>query len=110
MELFTLLETLEDLLEEIVGQIEDETDTNNNEFTQLEKNVIITNGDIQIKKLNEIFGSKVLKEEYSSLNDYLHKKLKNIPKPGDKIKEKNITLYVEKVLNNKTTHVKIQRN
>ncbi len=104
------LVTLEDLLEEIVGEIEDETDTNNNEFTQLEKNVIITNGDIQIKKLNEIFGSKVLKEEYSSLNDYLHKKLKNIPKPGDKIKEKNITLYVEKVLNNKTTHVKIQRN
>ena len=54
------LVTLEDLLEEIVGEIEDETDlTRQADFERVDQNTIVTNGDIEIDKVNEIFKTNI---------------------------------------------------
>jgi len=47
--------TLEDLVEEIVGEIHDETDITKSNFQREDSNTIITNGDIEIDEINEIF-------------------------------------------------------
>ena len=88
------LVTLEDLIEEIVGEIRDETDVDKHqEFHALDKNTIITNGDIEIDKINEIFKTNIPQgENYASLNGLLHEKLRDIPHEEDKVEVDSLGL------------------
>jgi len=91
--------TLEDLLEEIVGEIEDETDIEKTVFEHVDKDTIITNGDIEIDIVNEIFKTDIPQgEDYASLNGLLHEKLQDIPKEGDKLVVNSLRIIVEKSL------------
>ena len=57
------LVTLEDLLEEIVGEIEDETDLKREKgYERIDQDTIITNGDIEIDVINEIFKTKITRK------------------------------------------------
>ncbi len=105
------LVTLEDLIEEIVGDIEDETDdTPPKEFDLVDKDTIITNGEIKIELINEIFKSDLPEgDDYASLNGLLHEKLQDIPREGDKLEIDNIRIIVEKVTKNKPERIKIER-
>lgn len=105
------LVTLEDLLEEIVGEIEDESDKARPiEFQNIDKDTIITNGDIDIYKINEIFQSNVPEgDDYASLNGLLHEKLQDIPKEGDKIEIDSLRIVVEKVSKNRPEKIRIER-
>lgn len=105
------LVTLEDLIEEIVGDIEDETDdTPPKEFQTVDKNTIITNGDIKIESINNIFNSELPEgDDYASLNGLLHEKLQDIPKEGDKLEIDNIRIIVEKVAKNKPERIRIEK-
>ena len=105
------LVTLEDLIEEIVGDIEDETDdTPPKEFESVDKDTIITNGDIKIESINEFFKSELPEgDDYASLNGLLHEKLQDIPKEGDKLEIDNIRIIVEKVTKNIPEKIRIER-
>lgn len=105
------LVTLEDLIEEIVGEIRDETDSiTPTLFQSIDKNTIITNGDIEIDKINEIFKTRVPEgEDYASLNGLLHDKLHDIPKVGDKIEVDSLRIIVEKVSKNKPEKIRIEK-
>lgn len=105
------LVTLEDLIEEIVGDIEDETDdTPPKEFESVDKDTIITNGDIKIELINEIFKSELPEgDDYASLNGLLHEKLQDIPREGDKLEIDTIRIIVEKVTKNRPERIRIER-
>ncbi|MFB5627669.1 MAG: hemolysin family protein [Nitrosarchaeum sp.] len=105
------LVTFEDLIEEIVGDVEDETDSiPPTEFQSVDKDTIITNGDIKIERINEIFKSDLPEgDDYSSLNGLLHEKLQDIPREGDKLEIDNIRIVVEKVIKNRPEKVRIER-
>jgi CBS domain containing-hemolysin-like protein len=105
------LVTLEDLIEEIVGDIEDETDdTPPKEFESVDKDTIITNGDVKIESINEFFKSELPEgDDYASLNGLLHEKLQDIPKEGDKLEIDNIRIVVEKVTKNIPEKIRIER-
>lgn len=105
------LVTLEDLIEEIVGEIRDETDVEKHqEFHALDKNTIITNGDIEIDKINEIFNTNIPQgEDYASLNGLLHEKLRDIPHEGDKVEVGSLRIIVEKVSKNRPEKIRIER-
>jgi len=105
------LVTLEDLIEEIVGEIEDESDkTKPVEFHSVDQNTIITNGDIEIDKINQIFKTKVPEgDDYASLSGLLHEKLQDIPKEGDKIEVSSLRIVVEKVSKNKPVKIRIEK-
>ncbi|MFB5624474.1 MAG: hemolysin family protein, partial [Nitrosopumilus sp.] len=81
------LVTLEDLIEEILGDIEDETDSPQSiKYHSIDKDTIITTGDIEIEEINEIFKSELPEgDDYSTLNGLLHEKLQDIPQEGDKL-------------------------
>ena len=105
------LVTLEDLIEEIVGDIEDETDdTPPKEFESVDEDTIITNGDIKIESINEIFKSELPEgDDYASLNGLLHEKLQDIPREGDKLEIDTVRIIVEKVTKNKPERIRIER-
>ena len=100
------LVTLEDLLEEIVGEIEDESDkTPKVQYTRLDDDTIIA-----IDVINEIFGTTIAKgADYASLNGLLHEKLKDIPQEGDRIQEGPLRMIVEKVRDNVSERIRIEK-
>lgn len=104
------LVTLEDLLEEIVGEIEDESDIPLFEYQKVDENTIITTGDIDINKINKIFKTNVpVGDDYASLSGLLHEKLRDIPQEGDKIEIDSLRITVEKVTKNMPEKIRIQK-
>ena len=105
------LVTLEDLLEEIVGEIEDETDLPKPVgYEKIDQDTIITNGDIEIDIINEIFKTNIPEgDDYASLNGLLHEKLKDIPQEGDKVELDELRIIVEKVSKNIPQKIRIER-
>ena len=105
------LVTLEDLLEEIVGEIEDESDqTRSKGYERVDQDTIITNGDIEIDIINEIFNTKVPEgDDYASLNGLLHERLQDIPQEGDKIEVEGLRIIIEKVSKNIAQKIRIKK-
>ena len=102
--------TLEDLLEEIVGEIMDETDLEELNFKMLDKNTMLASGDIEIDTVNEILKSEIPQgEDYSTLSGLLHDKLKDIPRKGDRIVIESVKMTVEEAVNNQATRIKIEK-
>jgi len=105
------LVTLEDLVEEIVGEIEDETDLPKPVgYEKIDQDTIITNGDIEIDIINEIFKTNIPEgDDYASLNGLLHERLKDIPQEGDKVELEELRIIVEKVSKNIPQKIRIER-
>ena len=102
--------TMEDLIEEIVGEIHDETDPDVELFERIDDNTIVTNGDIEIDEINKIFKSNIrYPDDYSTLNGLLHEKLHDIPKVGNVVKINSLSIKIEQVEKNKPTSIRIQR-
>jgi CBS domain containing-hemolysin-like protein len=103
--------TLEDLIEEIVGEIEDEIDkTRPADYQSIDQDTIMTNGDIEIDRINEIFKTNIPEgDDYASLNGLLHEKLHDIPQEGDKVEIDSLRIIVEKVNKNIPESVRIER-
>ena len=102
--------TLEDLVEEIVGEIDDETDITKSNFQREGDDTIITNGDIEIDEINEIFKTNIPQgDDYASLSGLLHERLHDIPKEGDKIVIDSLRIIVEKVLDNNPEKIRIEK-
>lgn len=101
--------TLEDLIEEIVGEIHDETDFKEKLFERIDSNTILVNGDIEIDEINNIFKTDIkYPEDYSTLNGLLHEKLHDIPKAGDVLEINSLIIKIEEVIKNKSTSIRIQ--
>jgi len=102
--------TLEDLLEEIVGEIQDETDTEKPSFQRDGQNAIVTDGDIEIDVINDIFQSDIPPgDDYSTLNGLLHEQLHDMPKEDDKIEISSLRIIIEKVSKNKPERIRIEK-
>ena len=105
------LVTLEDLLEEIVGEIEDETDlTRKKGYERIDQDTIVTNGDIEIDIVNEIFKTNVPEgDDYATLSGLLHERLQDIPQEGDKVEVEDLRIVVEKVSKNIPQKIRIEK-
>ncbi len=105
------LVTLEDLLEEIVGEIEDETDVSRPvEYERMDQNTIVTNGEIKITRINEIFKTDVPEgDDYAALNGLLHERLQDIPQEGDRLEVRNLKITIEKVLKHRAVKIRIEK-
>jgi len=99
--------TMEDIIEEIVGEIQDEYDE---DVTQIikEKDYFIVNGDTDIVELAETLKIKIDDDEdYQTVGGLISFKLGKIPSKFDKIAVKNHTLQVIEMEKNRIKKVKI---
>ncbi|MFZ5943122.1 MAG: hemolysin family protein [Bacillota bacterium] len=77
--------TIEDLLEEIVGNIFDEYDFEETEmFEKLDENTYLFDGTIDLDQVEKVLGIKLPTDEYETLSGYLIGHLGKIPVAGDK--------------------------
>lgn len=105
------LVTLEDLIETIVGEIEDETDaTSPSAYHTVNQDTIIAGGELRISKINEVLDTAIPENDgYVTLNGLLHENLKDIPRVGDSVVIGNVRFEVERVHDNSAEKVLVRR-
>ena len=92
--------TIEDLLEEIVGEIQDEYDVEEPMVVRLSEDEARIDGRADVDELGEIFDMELKledEEEYDTVGGLLYHRIGGVPKPGDKIEVEGLTLTVESI-------------
>lgn len=93
------LVTLEDILEEIVGEIRDEFDVDEHPITAIGENEYIFDARLSIDEINKFLDGKVRMlegDDYDTVGGFIIEYLGKIPKQGDKINIENFTIDVLK--------------
>ena len=103
------LVTLEDILEEIVGQIEDEHDTPNLNYSTDISGKISVNGNVSIRDLNRIYGLKFPEEKASTIAGLIINYVKRIPEKGESFLVFGTILTVSSRNKTRITKIQIQK-
>ena len=105
--------TLEDLLEEIVGEIRDEYDADEEDDIKLiGENEYEVEGSTKLDDINEILELEIESEDYDSIGGHVIFLLDHLPQEGESVTEGNITYTVTEVDKNRIDkiHIKIEPN
>ena len=104
--------TMEDVLEEIVGEIYDEYDKVEDKFEKVDETTYIFDGNIAIFDVEKILDIKIPDGYYDTLSGYLLEELGRIPKDKEKlvIETKEATYKIEKIKDKKIERVKVCKN
>ena len=99
--------TLEDLLEEIVGEIHDEYDENEDDFIlKISENEYIIEASMNLDDLNDRLDLSLESEDYDSLGGFIIERLDRFPETGDSlVTEDNIRLVIESLDKNRIESV-----
>ena len=100
--------TIEDLLEEIVGEIEDEYDEiKETDIEVVKPNEYIVSGSYRIDELNDYLGIHIESEEFDSIGGYLIGILGSFPHNGQIIEYQGITFIVDEVDKNRIKKIRM---
>ena len=88
--------TLEDILEEIVGEIDDEYDAKRFKYKKISPSCYLFDARIEIDHLNEKLPFRLPEADYETLGGFLMSKMGQIPNEGDTLRYKNLVFTVEK--------------
>ena len=104
--------TMEDIVEEIVGNIFDEYDDEEVEVKKIDDNTYLLNGTITTYELERLFGVEIPEGDYETLSGYLLDLLGRIPDEKEKpvIEDENLTYKVEEIEDRRIKCVKVCRN
>lgn len=107
------LVTLEDLLEEIVGEIDDETDTAEQFVREIDENIYIVLGTMTLNEFNNYFETELESDDVDTIAGYYLTGVGSIPNQEEKVayevdsKDKHITLINDKVKDGRITKLKV---
>ena len=106
------LVTMEDILEELVGNIFDEHDEEELEYELIDENTYMVNGNISIGDLEKIIGIEISDGDYETLSGYLLGKLEELPPEGEEtiIEDGKLTYKIEEYVDKRIKRVKICKN
>lgn len=106
------LVTMEDIIEELVGNIFDEYDEEEKEFEKIDDNTFLISGSVSIHDLRKILGVEIPEGEYDTLSGYLIELLGRIPLDDEKpvIETKRVTYKIEDYEEKRILWVKACRN
>ncbi|MEI6043932.1 MAG: hemolysin family protein [Chloroflexota bacterium] len=79
------LVTIEDLLEEIVGEIEDEYDLQTSHFERIHENEVLLDARLNLSDANEFFNTHWESENVDTIGGFIYDKLERIPMIGDQL-------------------------
>ena len=88
------LVTMEDLMEEIVGEIQDEYDEELAPILQLGNDEFIVRGDVEVDQLEDLFDLELAEDNYVTVGGFITHHLGRLPEKGEKISIKNLTIEI----------------
>lgn len=105
------LVTLEDIIEEIVGEIQDEYDKEPPLFEKMDENTFLVDGRMSLEEVNEELGLALPEEEgVETISGFILNILGSLPKEKEKALFENILFTVEKIYHNRILKVRIEKN
>jgi len=104
--------TMEDIIEELVGNIFDEYDDVEHEYEKIDDNTFMISGSVTINELRKILGTDIPEGEYDTLSGYLVDLLGRIPLDEEKpvIETKEVTYKIEEYEDKRIIWVKACKN
>ena len=100
------LVTIEDLLEEIVGEIQDEYDREETPVERVNSHEAILDARVSIDELRELFGFEIEDEDYDTVGGFVYHHLGKVPEAGDEVRVDGLTLRVLSVLGRRIKKVR----
>jgi putative hemolysin len=104
------LVTIEDVVEEIIGDIQDEYDKEEILYEKISDNEYIIDAKIGIDEFNELLNKKLPDEDYDTLGGFVYTQLDKIPSVGDEVSYQDLTLTVLSTRGRRITKVKVVRH
>ncbi len=102
------LVTVEDLLEEIVGEISDEHEDEREPVSRVGESVYSVSGKANIEVIRDLFGRGPEEEEFTTIGGFLASRLGHIPKPGETHSESDLKFTVEEADRRRVYRVRIE--
>ncbi|MBI4297431.1 MAG: HlyC/CorC family transporter [Chloroflexi bacterium] len=103
------LVTIEDLLEEIVGEIQDEFDVEEPLLEEVSPSEVLADGRVSINDLNEALGLEIKGQDFDTVGGLIQFHLSRFPTPGDEVKLDGVTFRVLSIVGKRVRKVKVQK-
>ncbi len=103
------LVTLEDIIEEIFGEIQDEHDWEEAEFTELPDGEYRVNAGLLVDKLQDYLDTDYEQGDYDTVGGLIYDSVGSVPKEGQKIRWNDLEFEVEQVEGQRILYVKVRR-
>ncbi len=103
------LVTIEDILEEIVGDILDEYDNEVDLIEKINDNVFIIKADISLEEINEVFEANLPEEDFDSLGGFVFSSLGRVPVQGDIVVYGDLQMTVMELDNRRIVAIEVRK-
>lgn len=103
------LVTLEDILEELVGEIDDELDRPVEPVRRIGRNEIVADASVDLKEINQAFGVKIPVSEHRSLNGLLLESFGRVPRAGERVEIEDVEIEVIEAGDTQVMRVRLRR-
>jgi len=103
------LVTLEDMLEELVGEIFDEFESEQPEIQKLAENEYILNGRVLLEEVSEMLNIELEEDTVSTIGGYIFSRIGRKPDKGDLVYFDGFNFEVMEVLGYRITKVKVMK-
>jgi len=103
------LVTIEDLLEEIVGEIEDEYDAEEPKVERISRNEAVMNARVSIDEFKDLFGLDVAEEDFDTVGGFVFSRLGRIPNVGDVVEVDGIKIEILSTVGQRVKDVRVTR-
>ena len=104
--------TMEDILEELVGDIYDEYDKEEKEYEKIDENTYILSGSLPIYDVNKLLNAGIPEGDYDTISGFLQEELKRIPEDEEKpvVETEKVTYKIEEYEDKRILKVKACKN
>ncbi|NLY44807.1 MAG: HlyC/CorC family transporter [Tissierella sp.] len=99
--------TIEDLIEEIVGDIEDEYDKEVEDIEVIQEDEYVVNGSVKLDAINELIGTHIESDDFDTIAGFVIGIIDRIPELGEVIEFENIKFIIECIERNRIDKIRI---
>lgn len=103
------LVTIEDLLEEIVGEIQDEYDVEEATIERVSEDEAIVDARVSLDAVNELFDLDLESEDYDTIGGFVYHHLGKVPAPGDECQADGLSLQVLSVAGRRIRKLRVKK-
>jgi len=100
---------MEDLIEEIVGDLDDELEHDEKDFKTIDERTSVVDGQIRVEDVNEELGLNIPQGDYETLAGFILDRLGYLPAPGDALNYNGLRLTVLEMQGPRIKRVEITR-